>query len=507
MERRIYLLTGIVVVFTICVNAFVIQWTSTVSEKTHILNDTWNQNSETVLYKAQLLNRLERNFGYIGFIHHFKNYVLRDDDKYYELAKINAVEIQAVFKDLAALTLSNQERDALQTLQTTLQAYLEKLEFAHNLPALAMTTAELDLTVKVDDEPAERALDTLRRGIQLEFEEAQYGQKKYMDAVQEKTEVGVWVMLPLITLAAFTNILVFLLCIRLIRERLILFNGTPDAVFYVDLDGKIIEVNQAASKLFGYSRSELVKLKIEDLVPPEYRHAHEADRQSFRGNAKMRRKNKDGFPIVGISKTGEQIPIDVAISTTNVGHKQVHVAVVRDIRKEQRLEIEAHHDHLTQVFNRRHLDTILMDEIERAKRYGRKLSVILIDLDNFKELNDEHGHLHGDSMLKTLSDFLLDSVRPSDFVGRWGGDEFLIICPETGPESALLFAHRLVTDFQMLTDLQLTLSIGLSGCDIVTELVKGNVLIEQADKALYRAKMQGRNQAQIYVEEALEDAP
>lgn len=172
---------------------------------------------------------------------------------------------------------------------------------------------------------------------------------------------------------------------------------------------------------------------------------------------------------------------------------------MRDIRKEKRLELEAQNDHLTQVYNRRHLDSVLLEEIERAKRYGRKLSVLLVDLDHFKELNDEHGHLKGDAMLKQLSQFLKVSVRPSDFIGRWGGDEFLLICPETGPDAALRFAYRLVEDFQFLSEGQLTLSVGVAGYDIVSDLISAQMFLDAADKALYKAKTEGRNQAQLFI--------
>lgn len=499
MERRIYGLIVGVVVFTICVNALVLVWTKNISDNIRSLDEAWRQDAEVVLSKSQLLTQMERHFGYNGFIHHFKNYILRHQTIYFDTAQIEAVELRAALDEFDNYPLSLEEQNALVAIRSTLELYIEKLNFAFNQQTLSQNIAELDEQVKVDDSLAEKAFEVLRRNISLEFIEAQYDQKRLLAESLKQTQLGGWVFMPLLTCVALFNLLALWFCVKLIRERKMLFNATPDAVIYVHDDGQIQQVNQAACDLFGYLREEMLLLKVEQLVPQEYREQHVKDRGEFTGRSRMRRKSSDGLPIIGITKQGSEIPIDVAISSTKIGSHKVNIAVVRDIRKEKRLELEAQNDHLTQVYNRRHLDSVLLEEIERAKRYGRKLSVLLVDLDHFKELNDEHGHLKGDAMLKQLSQFLKVSVRPSDFIGRWGGDEFLLICPETGPDAALRFAYRLVEDFQFLTEGQLTLSVGVAGYDIVSDLISAQMFLDAADKALYKAKTEGRNQAQLFI--------
>jgi len=108
----------------------------------------------------------------------------------------------------------------------------------------------------------------------------------------------------------------------------------------------------------------------------------------------------------------------------------------------EELRIQANTDSLTEINNRRFLDNALTSEVTRRNRYPDPLSVALIDVDHFKEFNDTYGHDSGDVVLKVISARLLSCARNTDIVGRYGGEEFLIILPKTDPESAMLFAER-----------------------------------------------------------------
>ena len=151
-------------------------------------------------------------------------------------------------------------------------------------------------------------------------------------------------------------------------------------------------------------------------------------------------------------------------------------------------------DGLTGLFNRRYLDTTLASELDRSKRYGHTLSIMMFDVDHFKLFNDEHGHDQGDRVLQVLSTTVKELLRTSDIACRYGGEEFLVILPETDLEGAMAIAERVrETVSQTLVDgLTVTISIGVA-CYPRTLVENYQKFIEAADKALYEAKAAGRN--------------
>jgi diguanylate cyclase (GGDEF)-like protein len=159
------------------------------------------------------------------------------------------------------------------------------------------------------------------------------------------------------------------------------------------------------------------------------------------------------------------------------------------------LERRSRTDPLTGLANRTHLDAVLRQEADRAARYGRPFAVILFDVDLFKAVNDAHGHLVGDKVLKALAEAAKATVRASDMVGRWGGEEFLVLCPETDAASALVLAERLrlaVREQRFETGTVQTVSLGVAAFapgDCVDSL------LIRADDALYKAKNAGRDRA------------
>ncbi len=164
-----------------------------------------------------------------------------------------------------------------------------------------------------------------------------------------------------------------------------------------------------------------------------------------------------------------------------------------------RLAALAQTDPLTQVLNRRALTDRLVSELDRARRYGHSVAVLMLDLDHFKAINDTRGHLIGDGVLKDTAEILRGAVRSADFVARYGGEEFVIVLPETSMEGAVTFAERLreritTTPFsggQGVT-LPLTVSIGVSLFP-GPRITSVDDLLSAADTALYRAKNDGRN--------------
>lgn len=165
----------------------------------------------------------------------------------------------------------------------------------------------------------------------------------------------------------------------------------------------------------------------------------------------------------------------------------------------QRMKRLATRDHLTDIWNRRHIEEILDQEIERHKRYGQPFCVILCDIDHFKAINDEHGHDAGDRAIIHVTNQLAANIRDVDGLGRWGGEEFLVVAPGMRKDQAMQAADRLraMVAGKPVKSLdrrkRITLSCG------VAEYVPGacaDDLIKQADQALYRAKAEGRNRVE-----------
>jgi len=175
-------------------------------------------------------------------------------------------------------------------------------------------------------------------------------------------------------------------------------------------------------------------------------------------------------------------------------------AIVQDITErveaQRKLEQMARTDSLTGLYNRQHLMERFEDELARSSRYNRPLSVMMIDLDHFKQVNDGYGHLAGDDVLMATASLIDRTLRETDFVGRYGGEEFLAVLPETSLEGALDLAERLRGAMEDTChwmpcgdELEVTCSIGVAEavCDEVEDI------IDLADSAMYAAKRAGRN--------------
>jgi diguanylate cyclase (GGDEF)-like protein len=161
------------------------------------------------------------------------------------------------------------------------------------------------------------------------------------------------------------------------------------------------------------------------------------------------------------------------------------------------LELLATRDGLTGLFNRRHFDNLARAEWARFQRYGRPLSLLVMDADNFKSINDRFGHDVGDLVLKAIADTCSASKRETDVVARFGGEEFVLLLPETDEAAAVIVAERLRTQIQQHSrvhageKLQVTVSIGVAGATL--SMSGFNALLKRADVAMYEAKRSGRN--------------
>lgn len=161
------------------------------------------------------------------------------------------------------------------------------------------------------------------------------------------------------------------------------------------------------------------------------------------------------------------------------------------------LEILSTTDKLTGIYNRLKLDDVLTLEVSRARRYRLPLCIAMLDIDHFKQVNDLHGHAVGDSVLVRIADLLRQSIRATDTVGRWGGEEFLLILPHTNPEQARLAAENIcatiaAAEFPVVG--HKTVSLGVTSYDGEENEVH---MLARADEALYEAKRTGRNRVVV----------
>lgn len=168
------------------------------------------------------------------------------------------------------------------------------------------------------------------------------------------------------------------------------------------------------------------------------------------------------------------------------------------VKKKKKLSELAYRDGLTGLFNRRYFDDRLKDEIARAKRYSRDLTLILTDIDHFKRFNDDFGHQKGDEVLILVGNIIKENSRQNDTVARYGGEEMAMILPETPLDMAAKVAEKLRTAVIMEAEkkagVKITISLGVAGYNVDRDSV--TALVKAADDALYLAKEKGRNRVE-----------
>lgn len=266
-------------------------------------------------------------------------------------------------------------------------------------------------------------------------------------------------------------------------------------------DGIIKFINPTLLKILNYYQKDMLGEDILRFLYPD-------SRALFSEYLKKLESNKSidsPLEIRMLSKNDKGLYMEVLLTQIPYEGKHAVLITLRDITERKKTEAELKRlvitDDLTGLFNQRYFYTIIVKEIERAKRHNRQLSLMLIDIDFFKDFNDRYGHWEGDYVLKKIADIISKSIRDIDMAFRYGGEEFTILLPETTHEEAIIVAERIrksvsETVFHPFTldgELEIvkkTVSIGLTELNPYDDMKS---FIVRADNAMYQAKKSGRN--------------
>jgi diguanylate cyclase (GGDEF)-like protein/PAS domain S-box-containing protein len=272
-------------------------------------------------------------------------------------------------------------------------------------------------------------------------------------------------------------------------------NVAINAVVSADASGRITQFNPAAERTFGYRALEVLGEHVFVLL-------NERSRAPYRLQVEQLFSSEDAesagrtIQLVGRRNDASEFPLELCLVTWKSAPDSLYTCIVRDISKRlqtekerdellRRVEAMARTDELTGLANRRAWDEELRRELARATRLGYSMHVVMLDLDRFKDYNDAHGHQAGDALLREVGTLWRLVARVTDFVARYGGDEFALLLPECSDESARLVVERLR---EALPD-----SIGCcAGVARWDGQMSAEELVAAADASLYEAKARGR---------------
>lgn len=286
------------------------------------------------------------------------------------------------------------------------------------------------------------------------------------------------------------------------RQLAVLMGNLPGMAYRCRFDEHwtVLFASEGCQDLTGYAPDELVDNRVASYASLIDAESTEAVSRAV--EASVVKDEPFSIEYALRRKDGQTIWVWERGRCIDDGGERVLEGIVLDISDRKALEEElselATHDPLTGLNNRREMTHLLEEEVARATRYSREVALLWIDFDHFKDINDSFGHAAGDAVLRNVSHLLVDGIRAVDSVGRFGGEEFVILLPEMGVEEAREAAERLrqrVHETPIPLDtgetVPLTISIGIA---VFPQHGRSpDVLCAAADKAMYRAKQSGRN--------------
>ena len=288
-----------------------------------------------------------------------------------------------------------------------------------------------------------------------------------------------------------------------------LLDSIFDAVYTVDVNGNIVYWNESCARITGYSAREMLGRRYNETnFSCNANGEHNPEERNSNGIAIVLKTGMPGTWRGYVQrKNGQRIPVQSHVSVMHNPSGEIvgAVEVFRDISAHVSLE-EAHRqvlqvsrkDQLTGLYNRTAITALFKAEIERSRRYNQPLAAIMMDIDHFKRVNDRYGHDAGDRVLAKIGSILLFNLRKPDAVGRWGGEEFLIIAPGDDLAAAEQLAERVRQYVEAISSIGVPEHITASFGVAQLQPDQGqDQLLYVADMALYKAKTAGRNQVAV----------
>jgi diguanylate cyclase (GGDEF)-like protein/PAS domain S-box-containing protein len=286
---------------------------------------------------------------------------------------------------------------------------------------------------------------------------------------------------------------------RKLAERALLITQfslehAAEPIFWANASGRIVNVNDAACRKLGYTRDELLQMTISDVDGVQDQDRYE------RFVYELAEKKASTFETTHLTKAGVPISVEVTVNYLDFEGEILLCGFARDITERKQLQDElrqlATTDELTGLANRRHFMELAQTEYRRAQRFQHPLSIALIDIDHFKDINDSFGHSAGDQVLRSMAEVFLKNVREIDVLARLGGDEFVLLLPAANGLQAYEVVERARTALQSqpisVNDASVTIRISAGIASLTQDETFDGFMI-RADQALYRAKESGRN--------------
>lgn len=274
-----------------------------------------------------------------------------------------------------------------------------------------------------------------------------------------------------------------------------ILEGMGEGVLFIDMHRQILYWSKGAENLLGYKGGEVVgntcfnkPYRVEDYedhcVCTDLCPLMEA----------LRKWEEEEVRLFFYTKDGKRKPFDAKIFPTNLGGTLLGgIIVLRDATIKKKLEEYGLMDPLTRLPSRRQIELLLVQEGKRFRRKRNPFCLIMADIDHFKQVNDNYGHEKGDEILRGVAHIIHQNIREQDCASRYGGEEFLILVPETKLQDATVIGERLREAVEEST-LAITISLGVAQ---IGEREGIKDLVRRTDRALYRAKEKGRNRVEI----------
>ncbi|NNU77459.1 diguanylate cyclase domain-containing protein [Clostridium estertheticum] len=329
-------------------------------------------------------------------------------------------------------------------------------------------------------------------------------QKKYIKSVDKHYKVNIISPTKGQFIILFNDITDIIKANEVLKKYFILFENAMDIIIYLKSDGRIIDANKTAVEKYGYSREEFHNMRLQQLREPSTMKEYQAQ---------MEISASEGIVYEGINvkKDGTTFPVEVSSQTTEINGELFRIHIIRDITQrkesEEKIKYLANYDALTEIPNRGFFMYQFEKILNQSKANKNKFAVLIFDVDKFKLINDIHGHNAGDEVLKQVAKRLQEAVRRTDIIGRFGGDEFLVIQPFIkGREDVLMIADRILKFVNKPVkwndvNLDVHISIGITIYPDGSDNTQG--LIHNADRAMYFTKKKGGNAYSFYINNKL----